>query len=308
MSLQRRTTRPLIPMEQDERVDGPDIGALLQGRPAAPADPRRLLTIGEFGRRARLSARALRLYDRMGILVPDQVDPASGYRRYAEPQLGTARLVAWLRRLDMPLGDVARIIAAAPDDRAALVEAYWRDVETRIAFQRELAQHVTTRLSGATSGPAPAIGQRPVPEQLVLTEQRAVRVPELGPWLGMAFARLAAAAGRHGGIAGHPFAIYHGEVNVDSDGPVEVCVPIVAAEAPPGARLEPAHDEVFVRVRRAQVEYPQILSAFDAVQQWADEHGVPPAGPPREVYLADFLAAAPDDEVCDVALPVSPAP
>lgn len=289
------------------RVDGPDIGALLQGQ-AAPIDAERLLTIGEFARRARLSPRALRIYDRMGILVPEQVDPPSGYRRYGEQQLGTARLVAWLRRLDMPLGDVARVVAAAPSERAGLVEAYWRAVETRIAFQRELAQHVTTRLAGRASGPVPAIEQRHVPEQLVLTEQRAVRVPELASWLGMAFGRLAAAAGRHGGITGHPFAIYHGEVNVDSDGPVEVCVPITAAEPPPGARIEPAHDEAFLRVRRAQVEYPQILSAFDAVLQWADEQGVPAAGPPREVYLTDFLAAAPEDEICDVALPISPAP
>jgi DNA-binding transcriptional MerR regulator len=30
------------------------------------------------------------------------VDPGSGYRRYAEDQVETARLVGLLRRLDMP--------------------------------------------------------------------------------------------------------------------------------------------------------------------------------------------------------------
>jgi DNA-binding transcriptional MerR regulator len=293
-------------MLQDEHVDGPDIGALRQGRPTMAADPGQLLTIGEFARRARLSARALRLYDRMGILVPDQVDPASGYRRYGERQLSTARLVAWLRRLDMPLGDVARVVSVTPGEGAALVEGYWHDVETRVAFQRELAQHVTARLAGRPSAPSVAIRQRHAPEQLVLTEQRQVRAPELATWLGMAFARLVTAAGRHGGVAGHPFAVYRGEVNVDSDGPVEVCVPIHAGEPPSGARIEPAHDEAFLRVRRAQVEYPQILSAFDAVLQWADDQQVPAAGPPREIYFADFLGATPEDEVCDVALPISP--
>ena len=289
-------------------VDGPDIGALLQGRPVA-ADPGQLLTIGEFARRARLSPRALRLYDRMGILVPDQVDPISGYRRYGEQQLSIARLVAWLRRLDLPLGDVARVVSAAPPERAALVEEYWHDVETRIAFQRELAQHVTARLAGAPPASGSAIRQRPVPEQVVLSEQRHVRAPELATWLEMAFGRLVAAAGAYGGVAGHPFAVYLGEVNVDSDGPVEVCVPIPpssAGEEPPGARVEPAHDEAFLRVRRAQVEYPQILSAFDAVLQWADDQGVPAVGPPREIYFAEFGAAAPEDEVCDVALPIRP--
>ena len=29
------------------------------------------------------------------------------------------------------------------------------------------------------------------------------------------------------------------------------------------------------------------------------------AGPPREVYFTDFVAAGPDDEVCDIAFPIS---
>ncbi len=65
------------------------------------ADP--LLTIGVFARRSRLSMKALRLYDRLGLLRPADVDPESGYRRYRESQLVTARLVVMLRRLDMPL-------------------------------------------------------------------------------------------------------------------------------------------------------------------------------------------------------------
>lgn len=52
-----------------------------------------LLTIGEFARRSRLSLKALRLYERLGLLNPAVVDPANGYRRYREEQLFTARLI-----------------------------------------------------------------------------------------------------------------------------------------------------------------------------------------------------------------------
>jgi hypothetical protein len=58
-----------------------------------------------------------------------------------------------------------------------------------------------------------------------------------------------------------------------------------------------------VRITRAQVEYPQILSAFDAVGQWLGSRGLTGAGAPREIYFTDFMAAAPSDEVCDVAFP-----
>jgi DNA-binding transcriptional MerR regulator len=42
-----------------------------------------LMSIGEFARLSRLSAKALRLYDELGLLPPAQVDPGSGYRWYA---------------------------------------------------------------------------------------------------------------------------------------------------------------------------------------------------------------------------------
>jgi hypothetical protein len=69
-------------------------------------------------------------------------------------------------------------------------------------------------------------------------------------------------------------------------------------------RREAAHSEAYLRITRAQVEFPQILSAYDAVTQWlgANSHGV--AGSPREVYFADFHAAQPTDEVADIAFPM----
>ena len=59
------------------------------------------VSIGEFARRSRLSVKALRLYDELGVLVPARVDEASGYRYYDVAQLEAARLVAMLRQLDV---------------------------------------------------------------------------------------------------------------------------------------------------------------------------------------------------------------
>ena len=59
-----------------------------------------------------------------------------------------------------------------------------------------------------------------------------------------------------------------------------------------------------MRLRKAQVEFPQILSAFDGVAQWIGAQGLTVAASPREVYFTDFVAAGPADEVCDVAFPL----
>jgi DNA-binding transcriptional MerR regulator len=277
------------------------------GAEAGPRDP--LLSIGEFARRSRLSPKALRLYDSQGILIPAEVDDDTGYRRYRESQLTTARLVALLRRLDMPLVRVAEVVRVPGDRAAELVGGYWDAVERRVASQRELARHVQAELSGDRRGlglPEPRIRQ--VAEQTFITETRHATAGELPEVTRDSAGRLMAVADRYEARAGEFVFVYHGEVTEDSDGPVEFCLPVDAAAARRAGlttRVEPAHDEAYVRLSKAKAEYPQILAAYDAVFGWVAAQGRTWAGPPREVYLGFFPAAAPDEEICDVALPLA---
>ena len=59
------------------------------------------MSIGEFARRSRLSPKALRLYDELGLLTPVRVDDNSGYRLYVADQLeqaGRPRVLHLLER------------------------------------------------------------------------------------------------------------------------------------------------------------------------------------------------------------------
>jgi PPM family protein phosphatase len=128
----------------------------------------KLLTIGEFARAARLSAKALRLYDELGLLRPFCVDEWSGYRYYAPDQLEKARLVAWLRRLGMPLAQITAVVDSRPDEAAASVAAFLRVAEADLAERQRLAQFLITYLSeGATAMPEPSAVPSPLPAALV---------------------------------------------------------------------------------------------------------------------------------------------
>ncbi|MFF7354235.1 MULTISPECIES: MerR family transcriptional regulator [Streptomyces] len=277
-----------------------------------------LLTIGAFAARARLSAKALRLYDRLGLLAPAHVDEATGYRYYRADQVGRARLVALLRQLDMPLARIAEVLGAEGAEAAGRLAAYWADVETRVAGQRTLAEYLRARLSGRSSEMYGkfVIETVDVPAQVVITERRHTLADELPTWIGASLGRLEAAARECGGMTGAPFVVYHAEVSMESDGPAESCVP-VADEAAARAwaaerarpwettvRVEPAARLAYTRITKAQVAHPQILAAFEAVEQWMTGEGLRMAGPSREVYFADWDAAGPHDPVCDVAFPV----
>ena len=101
-------------------------------------------SIGELARDSGLTVSALRFYDGAGVLVPSWVDPVSGYRWYAPEQLGDARLLARLRRVQMPLADVRLILAAWSGEDTSLVsgllEAHLRRLEDGLAdARRELS-------------------------------------------------------------------------------------------------------------------------------------------------------------------------
>ena len=107
-----------------------------------------LMTSGAFARASGLSRKALRLYDELGLLRPAQVDPVSQYRRYDPAQLEQARLVAWLRRLGMPLARIRAVSTLPRVQAAAELAAYWDRVEAETAARRELATFLIGFLSG----------------------------------------------------------------------------------------------------------------------------------------------------------------
>jgi DNA polymerase III subunit beta len=98
-------------------------------------------SIGETARASGLSVSALRFYDRAGVLVPALVDPDNGYRWYSEPQLDQARLVAGLRRVGMPVAEIAAVLGADPATAHRLVDRHLGRLETGLAdARRELSR------------------------------------------------------------------------------------------------------------------------------------------------------------------------
>jgi effector-binding domain-containing protein len=101
-----------------------------------------------------------------------------------------------------------------------------------------------------------------------------VRVPELESYICSTFEELGDADD------GRPFVLYHGAVNAEEDGPVEVCVPKSG-----GDKQLPGGEVAFTAISGSQCDFPEILGAYEAVYRWAKEHDREAAGPPREIYL-----------------------
>ena len=227
------------------------------------------MPIGEFAAASRLSQKALRLYGENGVLAPAWVDPDSGYRYYRPDQLQTATLIALLRRAGMPLAEIRSFLREPSVDR---LETYERAVADEFTERRQVLRYVKRILK---EEPMYDVLTRQVDEQPYVSRTNHVLVPGLEPFIVDTFSELGRDDAREPG-----FVLYHGAVNNDEDGPVEVCVP-----NPGGHKQLPSGEIAFTEISGEQCQFPQILGAYDAVYRWVKQHGREAAGPAREIYL-----------------------
>jgi DNA-binding transcriptional MerR regulator len=263
-----------------------------------------LMSIGEFARLSRLSPKALRLYDELGLLPPAQVDPDSGYRWYAAGQLDNARLVASLRQIGVPLAQIQLILSLEREAAAAQVGAYWSGAEADHAARRDLAGYLVDRLAGKRNVMY-EVAVRDIPARSLLCLLRHAS-NEQEVWamgkevIGMLKAQRVPVP-RIEGVAGAAFLIYYGEVNQDSDGPVEFCWPVpqdlagqVAARLPGlTLRTEPAHQEAYIRVGQ-DATAAQWQAVSDSAMAWAAEQQRQPSDLPLRVTLLTTTAPVTD--------------
>ena len=68
-----------------------------------------MLTIGEFSKICRVSAKTLRYYAEIGLILPDEVNPENGYRYYSISQLENMLLINRLKAYCFSLEEIKTI-------------------------------------------------------------------------------------------------------------------------------------------------------------------------------------------------------
>lgn len=74
-----------------------------------------MLSIGEFSKICQVSVKTLHHYDKLGLLVPAQVDAETGYRYYEAAQLDRMLLIARLKRYGFSLAEIRSFLDADDD-------------------------------------------------------------------------------------------------------------------------------------------------------------------------------------------------
>jgi len=253
--------------------------------------PKDLLSIGAFASMTRLSIKALRLYDQLGILQPRHVDPQSGYRYYEPDQLPGARMIRVMREMDMPLATIRQVLAAldhSSTEAEALVNEYVQMREKQFEQIRQQVQHFIQLLNQEKVPMSFEVNVKKIPTLRVLSITYHVKVDKLNATLHKALDLLfGMVAEQNEEPAGDPFGIYHGTVNEQDDGPVEVCLPVSATVKPKGevqVKQLQGGDAACAMMLGPQCDFPAILGGYDATVDWIQKNGYQTAEPPREVW------------------------
>ena len=73
-----------------------------------------LLRIGEIAAFFNVSVKAIRIYEKMGILVPAKIDENTGYRYYAADQVKRLDALIELRALGFSLAEIKELLESGP--------------------------------------------------------------------------------------------------------------------------------------------------------------------------------------------------
>lgn len=117
------------------------------------------LSVSEAAKRAGVSVRTLRYYDEIGLLKPSETTQA-GYRFYDDTALASLQQILFYRELDVPLGQIGRILNAPENDRTEALRKH----RTLLLMKRRRLDDML-RLVDETIGGITMYDERPKPTQ-----------------------------------------------------------------------------------------------------------------------------------------------
>lgn len=130
-----------------------------------------------------VSAKALRLYEQRGLVVPGRT--AAGYRAYGPDEMALAAEIVALRALGLSLAQVARVLAGDPQGLEPALAAHQATLEGRIRDLAGTVENVRQLRADLVSGRQPAVGE--LARLLAPETELAVALDLPWPWGGERF-------------------------------------------------------------------------------------------------------------------------
>ena len=272
-----------------------------------------MLNIGEFARLGQVSTRMLRHYDEIGLLRPDQVDAANGYRLYRVGQLERLHRIVAMRDMGFTLEQVGQALAVdiSVEELRGMLRLRRAQIEQTVVEEHERLRRVEAHLR--------AIEWRNIVElqDVVIKHTQPIRVASATAGglthadIGAAFGRLLPkvlghleAAGIKPGIS---VAVYEDEGGTAAEGEI-----VLHAGFDIGThQIRDGEDVRIVDLPVIEVAAATyrggdegIVAAWEALVRWIDDSGYRLTGDCRELYH-EWHDDDPEQNVMELQQPIA---
>ena len=251
-----------------------------------------MLQIGEFSRICQVSVKTLHHYDKIGLLVPAEVDQVTGYRYYQAEQIDIMNYIQRLKRYGFTLEKIQQIITLSDEKEISGLLRQQRDKlkreqQEKATILNELQTHIS--IFERTIKNSPAMN--------VLTARAKMSVDEFGKYYGTLFERVPKDRVTPTGLNGARY--FDQEFNPESSD-IEVFI---------GVRERDKADTVMESCECAMTVhhggYSTLSEAYGAVVNWIMENGYEIAGAPFDLYIkTQFDSLSPEDWETEVYFPI----
>lgn len=264
-----------------------------------------MLQIGEFSKVCQVSVKTLHHYDKIGLLMPAEVDRFTGYRYYKTEQIDTMNYIQRLKRYGFSLEEIQHIITLS-DNRE--ISAKLRQQKEKLKYEQqeraiilnELQTHIsvferTGDIMNYQKGYTVEVKNSPAMN--VLMKRSMMGVDEFGKYYGTLFERVPKEQVTPTGLNGARY--FDEEFNHESSD-VEVFIGIKEKEKA-DIIMEP--QECAMTVHRGG--YSTLSEAYGAIVSWIIENGYENAGAPFDLYIkTQFDSLFPEDWETEVYFPI----
>ena len=247
------------------------------------------LTIGDFARATHLSVKALRYYHSVGVLKPDAIDPATGYRHYRTDQIAVAQIIRRFRSLDMPIEDIQSILAA-PDIaiRSKVIATHLSRLEELLERTHQATASLRDLLQAQAAPPLTDLAHASMPAVSAAAITETIYIGTAEAWYQSALAELRASFDRQGVRASGPAGgIYSNDIFTEEHGQATVFLPCNGTFSSDGRIAPFVVPAIELAITTHAGPHAGIDRAYGALATYVTNQALSVEGPIREFYLVD---------------------
>lgn len=263
-----------------------------------------LYKIGLFAQMNRVTIKALRHYDEIGLLKPECIDESTGYRFYTSDQLPILHEIVALRQMGMSLEEIGRIQKGNSIEEVLTQKKV--ELIQKIAEDTMKLSQVEYYLSHKGVEDKYHVLLKEIPEVIIASMRTTIDSYDdlfrIVPPMGQEMERL----GCECAVPEYCFNIYHDKDARQENIDVEVCEAVTEIRQ----ESEMVKFRVLPRVEQAACvlhrgHYAKLPMAYGALMKWIEENGYEQLEAPRESYIdGAWNKDTPEEWLTEIQFPV----